>query len=134
MVRSVRWLVAVAAAVVTFVVCLWGARLVVWGWLPAGDAERWGVAAAFAAVAAGAVGMAVGWWAGREPPAEEREGGGSVEGEATGHGWVDQVRGHRGGPGGAVPDDLRLNAKASEYGQVRQTGGDDHTGGGRGSR
>ncbi|WP_409239356.1 hypothetical protein [Streptomyces sp. PA5.6] len=133
MVRSVRWLVAVAAAVVTFGVFLWAARAASWDWLPAGDAERWGVAAAFAAVAAGAVGMAVGWWAGREPSAQEREGGGSVEGQATGHGRVDQVRGHRGGPGGAVPDDLRLRAEASEYGQVRQTGGDDHLGG-QGSR
>ncbi|MFJ9662066.1 hypothetical protein ACIRPR_29355 [Streptomyces griseoflavus] len=129
MVRSVRWLVAVAAAVVTFGVCLWAGRSAAWGWLPAGDAERWGVAAAFAAVAAGAVGMAVGWWAGRESPVEGREDGGSIEAQATGHGRVDQVRGHRGGPGGAVPDNLRLNAKASEYGQVRQTGGDDHSGG-----
>jgi hypothetical protein len=66
----VRWLVAVASTVGTFVICLWLFRFVSFSWMPSADADRWVVATAFAAVAAGAVGAATGWWAGREhkPP------------------------------------------------------------------
>ncbi|MFB7739820.1 hypothetical protein ACFC08_36905 [Streptomyces sp. NPDC056112] len=123
---------AVAAAVVTFAVVLWAARSVSWGWLPEGEAERWTVAAAFAAVVAGAVGAAVGWWAGREAPTRQPRGGRSLRARAADQGRVDQVGGHRGVPGGvgdAAPDDARLDAEASGRGQIRQTGGDDYTSG-----
>src|SRR5579871_5203712 len=36
--------------------------------MPHATADRWAVAAAFAAVSAGAVGAACTWWAGRETP------------------------------------------------------------------
>lgn len=123
---------AVAAAVVAFGVCLWAARSVSWGWLPSGDAERWGVAAAFAAVVAGAVGAAVGWWAGREPPAGQPQSGRSLRARATGRGRVDQAGGHRGRPSGpsrAAPERAQLDAEASGQGRIRQTGGDDYRSG-----
>jgi len=66
MLRSVRWVVAVAAVVAAFGLCLWLARSVSFGWMPQGEADRWVVATAFATVAAGAVGVATGWWAGQE--------------------------------------------------------------------
>jgi hypothetical protein len=72
MARSVRWLVparwliAVASTVGAFGICLWSFRFVSFSWMPHAEADRWVVATAFAAVAAGAVGAATGWWAGRE--------------------------------------------------------------------
>ncbi len=127
MVRWVRWLVAVVAAAVSFGMVLWVVRSVSWGWLPEGEEARWGVAAAFAAVVAGGVLAAVGWWAGRQ----EQPGGRRMRARASGHGRVDQVGGHRGvagGAGTAAPDDVQFDAKASGRGQIRQTGGDDFTG------
>ncbi|WP_189220792.1 MULTISPECIES: hypothetical protein [Streptomyces] len=130
--RWVRWLVAVVAAGVTFGMFLWLTRSVSWGWLPEGEAERWGVAAAFAAVVAGAVGAAVSWWAGREAPARQPQDGRSLRARVTDQARVDQAGGHRGRPGGpgrAAPRDVRLDADASGHGQIRQTGGDDYTSG-----
>ena len=61
-----RWLIAVASTVGAFGICLWLFRFVSFSWMPHAEADRWVVATAFAAVAAGAVGAATGWWAGRE--------------------------------------------------------------------
>jgi hypothetical protein len=65
-----RWLVAIASTLSVFGLCLWLFRFVSFSWMPHAAADRWVVAAAFATVAAGAVGAATGWWAQREhaPP------------------------------------------------------------------
>lgn len=72
MVRSVRWLVAVAAALVSFVAALWIARTFGLPFEPRGEADRWVVGAAFAGAMSAAVLAAVGFWAGREAP-EQRD-------------------------------------------------------------
>lgn len=64
--RLIRWLVAFGAAVGVFWVCLWLFQFASFSWLPRADADRWVVAAAFAGVAAGAIGACMNWWAGRE--------------------------------------------------------------------
>ncbi|PJN05588.1 hypothetical protein CG723_44115 [Streptomyces sp. CB01635] len=130
--RWLRWLVVAVTAGATFWVFLWVAQSVSWGWLPEGEAERWGVAAGFAAVVASAVVMATGWWAGREVSPGQPPSGRSVRGRVADQGRVDQVGGHRGRPSGpsrAVPGSVRLDAEASGHGQIRQTGGDDYTSG-----
>jgi hypothetical protein len=66
MMRSVRWLAAICSTVIVFGFCLWLFRFVSFSWMPHAEADRWVVATAFATVAAGAVGAATGWWAGRE--------------------------------------------------------------------
>jgi len=66
--RLMRWLVAVAATVAVFGVCLWLFRFASWSWMPHAASDRWAVAAAFATVTAGAVGAAGTWWASRETP------------------------------------------------------------------
>ncbi len=57
------------------------------------------MAVGFAAVAAGAVGTAVGWWAGREISAWQRPGGRVLRARATERGQVDRVGGRRDTPG-----------------------------------
>lgn len=66
MVRSVRWLAAATAAVVSFVAALWVARAFRLPFEPQGEADRWVVAAAFAGAVSAAVLAAAGFWAGRE--------------------------------------------------------------------
>jgi hypothetical protein len=63
-----RWLIAVTATVAVFLGCLWLFRFASWSWMPHATTDRWAVAAAFAAVTAGAVGAAGTWWASRETP------------------------------------------------------------------
>ncbi|MEV7442912.1 hypothetical protein AB0O22_17445 [Streptomyces sp. NPDC091204] len=130
---SARWLMAVATSMVTFGVCLWLAHSVSWGWLPEGEAEQWGVAAAFAAVAAGAAGAAASWWAGHDPSARQRPSRRILRARSTNRARIDQASGHRGGPGGgpsgAAPDQVQMDADASGHSRIRQTGGDDYTGG-----
>ena len=72
MVRSVRWLVAVVAALVSFVAALWIARMFSLPFEPRGEADRWAVGAAFAGAVSAAVLAAVGFWAGRDAP-EQRD-------------------------------------------------------------
>ena len=80
--RLMRWLVAVAATVAVFGVCLWLFRFASWSWMPDKTADRWVVAAAFATVTAGAVGAAGTWWASRDIPrrAGPAEAGGAAAG------------------------------------------------------
>jgi hypothetical protein len=66
--RLMRWLAVVTATVAVFGVCLWLFRFASWSWMPHATQDRWAVAAAFATVTAGAVGVAGAWWAGRETP------------------------------------------------------------------
>ncbi len=68
MVRSVRWLLAVVAALVSFVAALWIVRTFNLPFEPRGEADRWAVGATFAGAVSAAVLAAVGFWAGREPP------------------------------------------------------------------
>ncbi len=72
MVRSVRWLVAVAATLVSFLAALWIARTFPLPFEPRGEADQWVVGAAFAAAVSAAVLAAAGFWAGREAP-EKRD-------------------------------------------------------------
>jgi len=120
--RLVRWVVAVAAAVMVFGVCLWLGRSVSFSWMPKAEADRWVVATAFATVVAGAVLTAVGWWAGREmstPPALADHGRQSVRGSAVG-GGISQVSGTGGnvhitrhGPAAKATSSLPLPATSS---------------------
>jgi len=64
--QMMRWLVAVAATVAVFGLCLWLFRFASWSWMPHATSDRWAVAAAFASVTAGAVGAVGTWWASRE--------------------------------------------------------------------
>lgn len=66
MASFVRWLVAITSTLATFGVCLWVFRFISFSWMPHAVADRWVVAAAFATVAATAVGAATAWWANRE--------------------------------------------------------------------
>ena len=100
--RLMRWLVAVTATVAVFGVCLWLFRFASWSWLPHAEADRWAVAAAFASVTAGAVGVAGAWWASRETS--------PMAGPAAKQGSrVDQ------------------RARASGHSKITQVGGDQHT-------
>jgi hypothetical protein len=67
-----------------FGVCLWLFRFASWWWMPHATSDRWAVAAAFAAVTAGAVGAAGTWWASREIP--RRAGTADAGGAAAGPG------------------------------------------------
>lgn len=127
--RSVRWVVAVTAAGVAFGLCLWLARSVSFDWTPRAEADRWVVAAAFASVMAGAVGLAVGWWAGRDEP-----GSGHVRqrARASDQAQVTQLGGSRLVPGGVTrdtdaPNDVDQRAVASGDARITQAGGDQHT-------
>jgi hypothetical protein len=118
--------VAVTAVVVVFGVGLWLAGSVFSGWLPRGEAERWAVAAAFATVAAGAVGAPLGWWAGRET----RTGGRVVQRATAGDASrTVQIGGSRGGTVSRAPGDLEQHAESSGTARITQIGGDQHTGG-----
>ena len=99
-----------------------------------GEADRWVVATAFATVAAGAVGAATAWWAGREDsPAVVPPPGGRVvrqRGKASGRAKVTQVGGSRNVPSGgtgAGPGSVEQYADASDDAEVTQTGGDQNT-------
>lgn len=135
MLRSVRWAVAVGGVAAAFVLCLWGARVVSWGWMPRGEADRWVVATAFATVVTGAVGAAVFWWAGREEaPAAPHSGRRRVRQRATasGRSRISQTGGNRNAPVsgvGAGPGRVVQDAAASDDAEVTQTGGDQNTAG-----
>ncbi|MFJ8113782.1 hypothetical protein [Streptomyces sp. NPDC096132] len=126
MARTVRWATAVAATLVAFGVGLWLAGSVFSGWLPRGEAERWAVAAAFATIAAGAVGAPFGWWAGREMWT-----GGRVVQRATARdaSRTTQIGGGRGGTASRPPGDVEQQAESSGTARITQIGGDQHTGG-----
>ncbi|AVZ71108.1 hypothetical protein SLUN_01435 [Streptomyces lunaelactis] len=118
---------AVMAPVVAFGVGLWLAGSVFSGWLPRAEAERWAVAAAFATVAAGAVGAPLGWWAGRET-----RGGGRVvvqRATATEASRTTQIGGSRGGTASAPSGDVEQQAESSGTARITQIGGDQQTGG-----
>ena len=66
-----RWLVAIVSTLATFGVCLWLFRFISFSWMPHTTTDRWAVAAAFATVAATAVGAATSWWANREGESSE---------------------------------------------------------------
>ena len=100
--RLMRWLVVVTATVAVFGACLWLFRFVSWSWMPHAMSDRWVVAAAFASVAAGAVGAAGAWWASRETP--------PVAGPAAGQG-----------------SRIEQRARASGYGRITQVGRDQHS-------
>ena len=103
--QLIRWLVVVTATVAVFGVCLWLFRFALWSWMPHATSDRWAVAAALAAVTAGAVGAAGAWWASRETP--------SLAGPAS----ADQ--GSR----------IDQRARASGHSQITQVGRDQHTSG-----
>ncbi|MGW1491276.1 hypothetical protein [Streptomyces sp. NPDC002402] len=126
MARTIRWAMAVTASVVAFGVGLWLAGSVFSGWLPRGEAERWAVAAAFATIAAGAVGAPLGWWAGRETRA-----GGRVVQRATARdaSRTAQIGGSRGGTASGPPGDVEQEAESSGTARITQIGGDQHTSG-----
>ena len=134
MARSLRWIVTGAATVAAFLLCLWLGRAASFGWLPRADADRWALAAAFAAVCAGVVGAAVGWWAGRPepPPAVRSERRVTQRARATGRARTLQVGGDRTAPGapaprtGDGPSEVRQEADASGHADVHQIGGDQH--------
>ena len=101
MMRSVRWLAAICSTVVVFGFCLWLFRFVSFSWMPHAEADRWVVATAFATVAAGAVGAATGWWAGRErerpdPPQSDVD----VRDNPLGGQKMSDAKGQIFGPGG----------------------------------
>jgi hypothetical protein len=130
--RSVRWFVTAVVIVMTFGSCLWAGHGLSWDWLPDGEAERWGVAATFATVVAGAVGAPLGWWAGRERSARlvpVLEGDRVLRARAVDSSVVDQAAGSRGPDGAAVKGRVEMDADASGHGRIRQTGGDDTAGG-----
>lgn len=95
-----RWTVALVAGLVAFLVLLWLSRLASFSWLPHAESDRWVVDAGFAAVGAGVVATAAGWWAGREQETTP-EPGARVEqhARASGHARITQVGGdlHNGG-------------------------------------
>ncbi len=129
--RSVRWVVAVGAVLATFGLCLWLARMVSWGWMPRAEADRWVVATAFATVAAGAVGAATAWWAGRDDDPTAPPSGGRVvrqQAKASGRARVSQVGGSRNAPSGGRtgmgPGSVEQHADASDDAEITQTGGD----------
>ncbi|MEU0646002.1 hypothetical protein [Streptomyces umbrinus] len=135
MVRSVRWVVAVAAVVAAFGLCLWLARSVSFGWMPQGEADRWVVATAFATVVAGSVGVATGWWAGREgPPAPESRGRRVTQrAKVSDRGQAAQVGGNQNAPGGRATTGhdsggvVEQDAEASGDARITQVGGDQNT-------
>ncbi|MFI1398029.1 hypothetical protein [Streptomyces sp. NPDC020681] len=111
------------ASVAAFGICLWLAGSASFGWLPRTETERWAIAAAFAAVVAGAVGAPLGWWAGRETR------GGSVvqKATATGDSRTTQVGGSRGTAGGSLPPGgVEQQAESSGSARITQIGGDQH--------
>lgn len=131
MARWARWTVTVVTAAVVFGVCLWGARSVSFELMAdATEADRWAVAAAFAAVVATAVAAAVGWWAGRE----DRSGESVVSQRATasGRGRAVQVGRDQNAsdtPGaGSVPGRVDQYAKVSDDASVTQVGRNQRTG------
>lgn len=63
MLRPMRWVVTLAAAVVAFAVSLWVALLMPRDWLPESEELRLGVVLAFATLVSGVVVTAVGRWA-----------------------------------------------------------------------
>lgn len=82
MAQPVRWLLVIASTVATFVVCLLLVRLISFSWMPQTETDRWAVAAAFAAVAAGSVGTAMGQWAGHEKGNESQHRKVSTKGDS----------------------------------------------------
>ncbi len=133
--RSVRWVIAVGAVLAAFGLCLWLTRVVSWGWMPRGEADQWVVATAFATAAAGAVGAAMSWWAGREdapaaPPLSGR--GVRQRAKASGRSRVSQTGGSSNTPAGGTgtgPQWVDQDADVSDDAEVTQTGGDQNTSG-----
>lgn len=133
--RSARWVVAVAAVAAAFGLCLWLARSVSVGWMPRGEADRWVVAAAFATVVASAVGVATGWWAGREvPPALESRGRHVTQrAKVSDRAQAAQIGGNQNRPGGSATtghdagDRVEQDVEASGDARITQVGGDQNT-------
>jgi hypothetical protein len=68
--RSARWLLTWAATAVTFIGCLWLARMFSFSFEPRAESDRWVVAAAFAATMSAAMLAGGSWWASREKAAQ----------------------------------------------------------------
>lgn len=100
MARWARWLVAIAATVMTCIAALWVVRVVPFPGLPHADADRWVVAGVIATIAATAVLAATSWWAQRD-----RTGGSDA---------------------GQQKASVRQQARASGRGSITQIGGDQH--------
>ncbi|WP_406263092.1 hypothetical protein OHT93_00535 [Streptomyces sp. NBC_00191] len=136
--RSVRWVVAVSAAVLSFGRGLWLARSASFVWLPQADADRWVVATAFAAVAAGSVGAATTWWAGQDGSRSGKQVTQRVK--ASDNSRVNQVGGDQNPAGRGMAADnspveqVTQDATASGQAGVTQVGGNQHTSGGRRGR
>lgn len=134
MTRPLRWTVTFAATIGAFLLCLWLGHSVSFGWLPRADSDRWALAAAFAAVCAGVVGAAVGWWAGQsEPaPAVRRDHRVTQTAKASGRARTLQVGGSQTAPDAPAPQAgdeasvVRQEADASGHAEVRQIGRDQH--------
>lgn len=123
--RLTRWLLLITATLATFVLCLWVARSVTFGWTPRSETDRWAVAAAFAAVMAAAVGAPLIWFAGRDRPGPRPAQRVTQNADASDQASIHQVGGSQGGSRrNNAPAQANQRATAKDRSRVTQIGGD----------